>query len=210
MKFLADMGISPKSVHRLREMGFDAYHLHERKLSKLPDSKIYALAKVEGRIVLTHDLDFSDIVPPRSQAHAWRAKKHFTFQAMLNSDAPRHITRTVVSEQLPIFCQYARYQMNGFTCNKPEWLSPASKGVSLEVNTRGRPQDGPFEMLEPYDVSRCTSGVKVSRTVLRRRAGREPRDLSGCTVNTKPSISSRENTIFELTLTKERRLLYGD
>jgi len=61
----------------------------------------------------------------------------------------------------------------GVLANKPEWLSSVSKGRRLDVKSRVRPQDGPFEALEPYDV-------KVARTVLRRRSGREPRDLSGC------------------------------
>lgn len=62
MKFLADMGISLKTVQRLRELNFDLYHLIEQNFHKMPDSKIYELATREERIILTHDLDFSDIV----------------------------------------------------------------------------------------------------------------------------------------------------
>ena len=40
MKFLADMGISPKSVAYLRELGYDAVHLYEQGLERLSDTDI--------------------------------------------------------------------------------------------------------------------------------------------------------------------------
>jgi predicted nuclease of predicted toxin-antitoxin system len=62
MKFLADMGISPKAVAYLRARGFDAVHLIEQDLYRLPAHDILAKARAEGRIVLTHDLDFGDLM----------------------------------------------------------------------------------------------------------------------------------------------------
>ena len=62
MKFLADMGISPRSVEYLRTVGHDAVHLHELGLDRMADTDILAKARVEGRIVLTHDLDFGDLL----------------------------------------------------------------------------------------------------------------------------------------------------
>ena len=62
MKFLADMGISPRSVEYLRTVGHDAVHLHELDLDRMADTDILAKARVEGRIVLTHDLDFGDLL----------------------------------------------------------------------------------------------------------------------------------------------------
>jgi predicted nuclease of predicted toxin-antitoxin system len=59
MKFLADMGVSPRCVEWLRTQGYDAVHLYEQKLHKLPDSEILLKAKNEKRILLTMDLDFS-------------------------------------------------------------------------------------------------------------------------------------------------------
>jgi predicted nuclease of predicted toxin-antitoxin system len=44
MKFLADMGISPRAVDFLRDMGHDAVHLYEEGLERLPDSDILAKA----------------------------------------------------------------------------------------------------------------------------------------------------------------------
>lgn len=58
MKFLADMGISPVTVHFLRDQGYDAVHLSDSRLHRLPDPEIIEKARNENRIILTHDLDF--------------------------------------------------------------------------------------------------------------------------------------------------------
>lgn len=62
MKFLADMGISYRSVEFLRENGHEATHLFEEGLHQLPDPEILAKARREGSILLAHDLDFADLV----------------------------------------------------------------------------------------------------------------------------------------------------
>ncbi len=62
MNFLADMGISPVTVAFLRELGHEAVHLHEEGLDRLKDPEILLKAREEGRILLTHDLDFSELV----------------------------------------------------------------------------------------------------------------------------------------------------
>ncbi len=58
MKFLADMGISPRTVNCLRNQGYDAIHLVEQGLEKLEDEDILIKAQNEQRIILTVDLDF--------------------------------------------------------------------------------------------------------------------------------------------------------
>lgn len=62
MKFLADMGISPRVVSALREHGHDAVHLHEQGLGQMTDGDILAKARNEGRVLLTHDLDFGELL----------------------------------------------------------------------------------------------------------------------------------------------------
>lgn len=62
MKFLADMGISPGTVSFLKNRGHDAIHLKDEALSRLPDSEILAKARHEQRVLLTHDLDFGELV----------------------------------------------------------------------------------------------------------------------------------------------------
>ena len=58
MKFLADMGISMRTVVWLRTIGHDAVHLREQRLQRAVDAEIAAKAALEDRIVLTMDLDF--------------------------------------------------------------------------------------------------------------------------------------------------------
>lgn len=62
MKFLADMGISPKAVVHLRQQGHDELHLIDENLHRLPDPDILAKSRREGRILLTHDLDFGELM----------------------------------------------------------------------------------------------------------------------------------------------------
>ena len=62
MRFLADMGVSLTTVEALRAANHDAVHLRDEGLIRLPDPKIAVKAVAEGRIVLTFDLDFGDIL----------------------------------------------------------------------------------------------------------------------------------------------------
>jgi predicted nuclease of predicted toxin-antitoxin system len=62
MKFLADMGISPQSAAFLRHLGHETVHLHEQGLDQLSDTAILCKARDEGRVLLTHDLDFGDLM----------------------------------------------------------------------------------------------------------------------------------------------------
>ena len=59
MKFLADMGISPKTVAFLREQGYEAVHLHEEGLDRLEDPAILAKAREEGFILLKDGSGFA-------------------------------------------------------------------------------------------------------------------------------------------------------
>lgn len=68
MKFLADMGISLRTVEWLRELGHDVFHLRDRGLQKLLDNEILALAQVEQRIILTIDLDFAQLLAVSKQS----------------------------------------------------------------------------------------------------------------------------------------------
>jgi predicted nuclease of predicted toxin-antitoxin system len=61
-KFLADMGISPRVVEELRRKGHDAVHLQEQSLGRMLDPDILRKAYLEGRILLTHDLGFGELL----------------------------------------------------------------------------------------------------------------------------------------------------
>ena len=62
------MGISPRTVAHLRLTGHDVLDLRETGLAKAADVEILALAKRDGRTVLTHDLDFGDLLAASGDA----------------------------------------------------------------------------------------------------------------------------------------------
>ena len=62
MRFLADMGISPKTISFLNSLAHDAVHLNDQGLQKASDSFILEKALNEGRVLLTHDLDFAELL----------------------------------------------------------------------------------------------------------------------------------------------------
>lgn len=62
MRFLSDVGVSRSTAAELRHGGHDVVHLRDVGLHRLPDSEILELARREDRIILTFDLDFSDLL----------------------------------------------------------------------------------------------------------------------------------------------------
>ncbi|MCK4417026.1 MAG: DUF5615 family PIN-like protein [Candidatus Latescibacteria bacterium] len=58
MRFLADMGVSMRTIGWLREQRHDAVHLREEGLQRLSDEQILVKARAERRVLLTMDLDF--------------------------------------------------------------------------------------------------------------------------------------------------------
>jgi predicted nuclease of predicted toxin-antitoxin system len=62
VKFLADMGMSPKTMAFLQALGHDAVHLSDQGLARLPDPGMVEKARQEGRRVLVHDLGCGELV----------------------------------------------------------------------------------------------------------------------------------------------------
>jgi predicted nuclease of predicted toxin-antitoxin system len=62
LRFLADMGVSSRTVEWPSKNGHDAVHLRDEELQRLPNGEIFQKAANEDRIVLTFDLDFGEIV----------------------------------------------------------------------------------------------------------------------------------------------------
>jgi predicted nuclease of predicted toxin-antitoxin system len=62
MRFLADAGISPKTVEFLRRSGHDAVHVRELALQRSADRLLAEKARTENRVLLTFDLDFGAIL----------------------------------------------------------------------------------------------------------------------------------------------------
>jgi predicted nuclease of predicted toxin-antitoxin system len=62
VRLLADVGIAQSTTTRLRELGHDVEHLRELGLQSLPDHAVLARAVQEGRVIITFDLDFGDLL----------------------------------------------------------------------------------------------------------------------------------------------------
>ena len=56
------MGISPRTIEFLIELGHDATHLFALGLEEMQDSEVLQMARVEGRVLLAHDLDFGELL----------------------------------------------------------------------------------------------------------------------------------------------------
>jgi predicted nuclease of predicted toxin-antitoxin system len=61
VKLLPDMGISPSAAAFLRGMSHDALHLRDLGLDRLDDESIVDKARRDGRVLVTHDLDFGTL-----------------------------------------------------------------------------------------------------------------------------------------------------
>ncbi|TEU18558.1 MAG: hypothetical protein E3J21_05715 [Anaerolineales bacterium] len=61
LSFLADENISPESADYLEALGYPCHSLRRDGPWRLSDREIVALAKREGHVILTHDLDFGQI-----------------------------------------------------------------------------------------------------------------------------------------------------
>jgi predicted nuclease of predicted toxin-antitoxin system len=62
LRFVADVHISPLTVVSLQTQGYDILRTTDFLPANASDTEILELARVEDRIVITHDLDFSMLV----------------------------------------------------------------------------------------------------------------------------------------------------
>jgi predicted nuclease of predicted toxin-antitoxin system len=91
MRFLADMGVAMRVVEWLRDQGYDARHLREEELHRLPDVQIFRKAVTENRVLLTFDLDFGEIV-----ASSGRQKVNVILFRLRDTRTPHVIERLKV------------------------------------------------------------------------------------------------------------------
>ena len=61
LSFLTDENISPESAAHLETLGYPCRSLCREGPRRLSDQKVVDLAKREGRVIVTHDLDFGQI-----------------------------------------------------------------------------------------------------------------------------------------------------
>jgi predicted nuclease of predicted toxin-antitoxin system len=62
MRFLADAGVSPRTVDFLCRNGHEAVHVRELGMQRAPDRLLVERARTEDQIILTFDLDFGEIL----------------------------------------------------------------------------------------------------------------------------------------------------
>jgi len=62
LRLLADVHISPLTVETLKSQGYDIVRTTDLLPATASDTEILELARVEGKVVLTQDLDFSMLV----------------------------------------------------------------------------------------------------------------------------------------------------
>jgi predicted nuclease of predicted toxin-antitoxin system len=58
MKFLLDMPVSPSLAGVLRDLGHEGVHAHQIGKDRAPDEELLEIARREGRVIITADLDF--------------------------------------------------------------------------------------------------------------------------------------------------------
>ncbi len=62
MRFLADAGVSPDTVAFLARLGHEAIHVRALDMHRAQDRELVDYARSEGRVIVTFDLDFGDIL----------------------------------------------------------------------------------------------------------------------------------------------------
>lgn len=62
LRYLADMNLSPQTVHTLQTEGIDIIRVSEVLTATTKDIDILAYARQEKRVIITQDLDFSTLV----------------------------------------------------------------------------------------------------------------------------------------------------
>lgn len=68
LRFLADMNLSPATVADLREQGWDILRVSQVLPMDTEDSEILEFARQQNRVIVTQDLDFSELVALRGYA----------------------------------------------------------------------------------------------------------------------------------------------
>ncbi|MCK5056924.1 MAG: DUF5615 family PIN-like protein [Candidatus Aminicenantes bacterium] len=62
LKYIADMDISPLTVRKLKQKGWDIQRVSEIMDARSSDIDILHYAKAQKKVVITHDLDFSELL----------------------------------------------------------------------------------------------------------------------------------------------------
>jgi predicted nuclease of predicted toxin-antitoxin system len=122
MKFLADMGVAGKVVDWLVQAGHDAVHLRDEGLQRVSDPDIFAKAHQEGRIVLTFDLDFGEIVALSGSTHTsvilFRVRNASAAHIIQRLSVVLPSCADVLAEGAVVLVEDGRYRVRRFPINR--------------------------------------------------------------------------------------------
>ena len=85
MRFLADAGISPRTVEFLRQAGHDALHVRELGLQRAPDRALVERARADERVILVIERTQGEILDWPNRV---RENPIFASLPLLNLDHP--------------------------------------------------------------------------------------------------------------------------
>lgn len=68
MKFLLDENLSPRIAEILTEVGHDAVHMRDIALRSSPDEQVLEAAREAGRVIISVDTDFGDLLAASNAA----------------------------------------------------------------------------------------------------------------------------------------------
>lgn len=68
MKFLLDENLSPRIAEILAEVGHDAVHMRDIALRSSPDEQVLEAAREAGRVIISVDTDFGDLLAASNAA----------------------------------------------------------------------------------------------------------------------------------------------
>lgn len=88
--FIADENIAPKVVKSLRDNGFDVLSIGDDKFYSMDDEEILKLAEKQGRIIITHDKDFGNLI------HQFHQKHRGVILLRLRDQSPQNIIRNLI------------------------------------------------------------------------------------------------------------------
>jgi len=68
VKFLLDENLSPRIAEILTEVGHDAVHMRDIALRSSPDEQVLEAAREAGRVIISVDTDFGDLLAASNAA----------------------------------------------------------------------------------------------------------------------------------------------
>lgn len=95
-RFLADLNLSPLTVAELRRRGWDVVRSSELLPATAPDTEIFELARREGFVVITQDLDYSTLLALSGHS------KPSLVTLRLTDSSPESVTRRLLAVLPPL------------------------------------------------------------------------------------------------------------